>query len=197
MTSGNREHLKVSRAMNLQPYQACRTIGLDLGSSGVDDGTGRNLCVAGRNLLTVNFKTGAGDDAITSTINQFDYQARIDGLFASAGSSSAADDDCAIQSLANKVPPQCLVPWASPRAAERLAIESPRRQLVHGSAPGAHARGADGHAAADAAAGARADGGALPHSGGAHGTHLSSAAHGKARLLLSYELRKVGQGKAR
>ena len=69
-TSGNREHLKVSRAMNLQPFQALRLISLDLGSSGEDDGSGRNLGIPARNLLTLGFKVGSSAEAITETINE-------------------------------------------------------------------------------------------------------------------------------
>lgn len=38
VTSGNREHFKMSRAINLQPFQCLRFIHLDLGPSGADDG---------------------------------------------------------------------------------------------------------------------------------------------------------------
>lgn len=102
-TSGNREHLKVSRAMNLQPFQALRLISLDLGSSGEDDGSGRNLGIPARNLLTLGFKVGSSAEAITETINEYDFQAHIDKLFRSAGSSSAGNIDGPMQDLANKL----------------------------------------------------------------------------------------------
>ena len=101
VTSGNREHFKMSRAINLQPFQCLRFIHLDLGPSGADDGTGRNLGVCARNVLCLNNKMGAQVDAITSTINEFDYQSMLDAAFTS---SDGADHlQCPVQDISNKI----------------------------------------------------------------------------------------------
>lgn len=61
VTSGNREHIKISRALNLQPFQLQRLLHFDLGSNGLDDGAGRNLGLAARNVLMLNHKKGASE----------------------------------------------------------------------------------------------------------------------------------------
>jgi len=101
VTSGNREHFKMSRAMNLQPSQCLRFIHLDLGPSGADDGSGRNLGVCARNVLCLNNKVGAHVDAITATISEFDYQAMLNTAFAS--SDGAEYRQCPVQDISNKI----------------------------------------------------------------------------------------------
>ena len=81
VTSGNREHFKVSRAINLQPAQMMRLLALDLGSTGRDDGSGRNLGFAGRNIYVSSHKVGAKEEAETEDIANYDWQTRINEAF--------------------------------------------------------------------------------------------------------------------
>ena len=91
VTSGNREHFKISRAINLQPAQMVRLCALDLGSACRDDGSGRNLGFAGRNVFVSSFKLGAKLEAESTSISAYDYQERINKSFVARRVSNPSD----------------------------------------------------------------------------------------------------------
>ena len=77
--------------MNLQPSQFGRLIGMDVGSGGVDDGSGPNCGHCARNVAVVTFKVGAGESASTEGIGKkVDYQELFDSKRRNSGPGSGA-----------------------------------------------------------------------------------------------------------
>ena len=144
MTSGNREHFKSSRVINLQPAQAMRLVALDTGASGKDDGSGRNLGIAGRNLLIANYKLGADADARVDTLASVDYQAMIDADWKRAGSSGLGQT-CAVQNMATKLvmgstlvlhffPDTIVTQMADKIAAHKARLQAATSETAHAEA---------------------------------------------------------------